>query len=414
MEDPSILSLILLIVLSGIFSSLEIAYFSLSEAKIDVLVKKKKKGAKMVKQLKNNPEKLLITILVGNNIVNILSASIATVIALDHFGTAGIAIATFAMTILILMFGEILPKSLATVHAEKIVLLTSFPLFIFQFILSPIVKIFAKSTSIIMRLFKIHRSKIKVSDDELKAMAKIGVKEGTIEKNEQMLIKNALRFNDIEVGQIMTARVKMIALNEEQTLKESFETIKSAHFSRIPVFKNNEDNITGIFYVKDILSIPETDYINKKLKHFANKPLFTAETQKIDDLFRKFQQSRIHIAVVLDEHGGTAGIITLEDIIEELVGEINDETDKQIKFFRKLNNNTIIANAEAEMKIVMNFFDTEDIKDEEINLSVNGFLIEHMERIPKKGERYEKYGLLFSIEEGTEKMIKSVKINRIK
>jgi len=409
MDLPSILSLVFLIILSGIFSSLEIAFFSLNHAKIDVMIENKKKGAKLIKKLKNQPERLLTTILIGNNVVNILSASLATAISIEMFGNSGIAIATFIMTIVILMFGEILPKSLAATYAENFALIFGYPLFLFQICLAPIVYIFETITRHIMNFFGVKKGTT-VSDDELDAMAKIGVKEGSIEKNEQILIRNVLRFNDIEVGQIMTPRVKMVSLDSNKTIAKVMNILKKCHFSRIPVFNGNDDNITGIFYVKDILNISESSFHKKKLKDYSQKPLFTAESIKIDDLFKEFKMERTHIAIVLDEHGGTAGLITLEDIIEELVGEIDDETDKTVNLIKKINKNTILANAEAEMKFIADIFDIDIFEQEELNQSLNGYLINHIETIPEVGHVFEKDGLKYTIEEATEKMIKKVRV----
>jgi len=375
------------------------------------MIENKQKGAKLAKRLKDQPEKLLTTILIGNNVVNILSASMATAISIKIFGDTGIAIATFVMTIIILMFGEILPKSLAAAYAEKFVLIFGYPLFLFQLITSPIVFVFEKITTQIMNFMGV-KQQTTVSDDELEAMARIGVEEGSIEKNEQILIRNVLRFNDIEVGQIMTPRVKMISLDTNKTISEVIDTIKECHFSRIPVFEGNDDNITGIFYIKDILNISETDFHAKRLNEFAQKPLFTAESIKIDDLFKEFKAERTHIAIVLDEHGGTAGLITLEDIIEELVGEIDDETDETVTLIKRINKNTILVNAEAEIKKIADIFDINDFEDEELHQSLNGYLISELENIPDVGDFFEKHSLKFVIEEADEKMIKTVRITK--
>lgn len=413
MDVPSIFYLIILIILSGVFSSLEIAFFMLTEAKVDVLIKQKKMASEVVKKLKSDPEKLLTTILIGNNIVNIVVASMATKIALDIFGDPGVAIAAFVITIIILLFGEIIPKAFATAHPKIIAQYMAYPLLFFQYLMFPIIAIFESITKSIMKLFKINRKK-QISDDEINAMVRISAREGGIERNEQQLIQNALRFNDIEVGQIMTPRVKMIALNQEKTIIESLSVIQNSNFSRIPVYKGNDDNITGIFYVRDILTINEKDLKKKKLSDMCSKPLFTSESRKIDTLFKEFQQTRIHIAVVLDEHGGTAGIVTLEDIIEELVGEIDDETDKQRKMIKKINTNAIFANGEVEMKEIFDFFKVENIQDEDLNQSLNGFICSKLETIPKTGESLEIHGLIFIVEEATEKIIKKVRIKKLK
>jgi len=343
--------------------------------------------------------------------VNILAASIATSLSINYFGSSGVAFATFLMTILILMFGEIIPKATASRNAASLACALVYPFYIFMQVISPIVKFFEYFTKrILSKMNSVNR--YIVSDDELRAMARIGVREGSIEKNEHKLIQNALRFNDIEVYQIMTPRVKMVALDEEKTIRDILSIVQDCSYSRIPTYANNDDNITGIFYVRDILSLNEAEFNRKRLKDMSKTPLFTSESCKIDDLFREFQQKRTHIAIVLDEHGGTAGIITLEDIIEELVGEIDDETDEHVRLFRKINANTILVQGDAEMKVVFDHFEIDDVDDEEFHKSVNGFLVENLEVIPKIGDMYKEYSLVFTIEDANKKMIQKVRIEK--
>lgn len=412
MDYYLVVILFILITLSGVLAAIEIAFFSLSEAQIEVMVSKKKPGANLVRNLKADPEKLLTTILIANNIVNIVFTALFTATAIRLFGEDFLIIATILITVIILLIGEILPKAIGKTYSDKVSLSLGYPLFILQIILTPITKAFEVTTKVITAPFK--RAKThSVSDDEIKAMANIGVREGSLQENENILIKNVLRFNDIEVGQIMTPRVKMVCLNEEAKISEAIGQIREHQFSRLPIYKNNDDNITGILYVKDIINLQESEYSEKKLKELANKPLFTVENRRIENLLAEFKASRVHIAIVLDEHGGTAGMITLEDIVEEIVGEIDDETDDEPILIRKINQNTILANAETEIKMILNYFKIEEEFDTKIlNESLNAYLLSKSANIPKLGEKFNDLNLTFTIEEATEKMIKKVRVEK--
>ena len=401
-SSPSLL--IILIVFSAIFSGLEIAFFSLSDAKIEVLIKQKLKGAKKVKALKNNPDKLLITILVGNNIVNSAASAIATIMATKYFGNNGTGIAIGIMTILILIFGEITPKSIATRYAENIARhLAPFVQFL-QWVLFPIIWIFTKFNQLITRFLN---KAPNVSEEEIQALTKIGLKEGILEKHEEKFIQNILEFDKITVEQIMIPRVDIVALDGEKTLEDISDIINEGQYSRYPIYIDNVDNIIGILHIRKILKYLQKDFSTIKLKDIVNTALFIPSTKYIDDLFREMKVKRNHMAIVTDEHGGTDGLITMEDIIEELVGNISDETDKEEVLITQKNHNTWVVSGKIELKYLSE--DT-NLNFENEHTTIRAFLIEKLGYIPKVGEKYETEKYEMEIISASHKLIELVQV----
>lgn len=403
-SSPSVL--ILLILLSAFFSGLEIAFFTLSDSKITALVEKNVRGAKRVQQLKSHPDKLLITILVGNNIVNIAASAIATVFATQLFGNSGAGIAVGVMTIVILIFGEITPKSIATRYGETIALWFSPIVQFLMYILSPIIWVFIGINHLITHSFE--KATTISEEEEIHALTRIGVKEGTIEKHEERFIQNILEFDDITVEQIMKPRVEIIALDGNKTLGEVFPIIQKARFSRYPVYENNIDNIVGILYIKDLF-LEKKEMQQMKVNTLTKPPLFVSNSSYIDAVFREMKTKRIHIAIVHDEHGGTDGMITLEDIIEELVGEIDDEKDKKEILITHKGPNTWIANGKIELKELVDHINV-DFEDE--HMTLRAFLNEMFEHTPHIGEVYDTEKYTMEIVAASANKVELVKIKK--
>jgi len=381
---PKLLTLLVLVLLSGIFSGSETALVSLNDSKVNELVSKKVRNAKLLKKLKTNPHKLLITILIGNNIVNIFASAYAAVAFTEFFGSGGIGAATGIMTFLILVFGEITPKSFSHQHAVGVSLFMARPIYLLQILLWPFVWFFELIVSLVNKMFG-SGEQLTVTEGEIVAMLRIGAKEGSIEKTERDIIENVLEFNDIKVEEVMTPRVAIEALDSEMSLQDAVDfAIKHSH-SRLPLYEGNIDNIVGIISIKELLKNFDRYSSNKKLKNLKLViPLEVPFSKNIDELFREFQRKHVHIAIVIDEHGGTAGLVSMEDLLEEIVGEIVDETDIDEKPIDIVDANTVIANGSALVEDINDFFRIKFWKNERD--TINSMIVEKLERFPREGE----------------------------
>ncbi len=373
-----------LVILSGIFSGSETALVSVSQSKVDELVSKKARNSKILKKLKKDPHKLLITVLICNNIINVGASAYAAIVFTEIFGSSGLGIATGIMTFFILIFGEIAPKSFAHEHSTYFSLWIAKPIYALQFLLFPLVWLFDHIVDFFNKLVGGKKS-FTVTEGELIAMLKIGEKEGSIEKKEKEFIENVLEFNDIQVKEVMTPRIAIEAMSSKITIQEAVEFfIKHSH-SRIPIYENNLDNIIGIITLKEILKYYDTLSPNKQLKNLdISKPLEVPFSKKINKLFSEFQKKHIHIAIVIDEFGGVAGLVTLEDLLEEIVGEIADEFDKKEAPIEIKDNKTIIASGKTLMEYIDDFLKVKISRNERD--TINTFITQHLHRFPQEGE----------------------------
>jgi CBS domain containing-hemolysin-like protein len=377
--------LVLLLILSGFFSGSETAIISLSNARVRTLVTEKRKNSRILDLLKRDPHKLLITILIGNNLVNIGASVLATVVFTDLFGSTGLGIATGVMTFLVLVFGEITPKSFATKYAVGMSLFVAKPLYIMQIIFSPVIWILNKLVRLLMNIMGSEYIDEEVSEEEIKALIELGAEKGSIEKREKELLKNILQFNDITVEEVMTPRVSIDALPEESSLQEAIDFVIKKSHSRIPIYKDTIDNIVGIVTIKDILMLSEEYNDNKKLENCdLKKPLFVPVSKKIDILFKEFQKARTHIAIVIDEYGGTAGIVSLEDLLEEIVGEIIDESDIEEIPISKVSDYEIEAHGVTKLEDINDYLGI-NIKGHERE-PISALILDKLNRFPKNGE----------------------------
>ncbi|MBT4191763.1 MAG: HlyC/CorC family transporter [Candidatus Diapherotrites archaeon] len=400
-----ILVLVILLALSAFFSASETAFYSADRFKVEKLVKNKVKGAKKLQQLKENQNKLLITILVMNNVVNIGAASLAAVVVLELFpGNLAVALSTFIMTILVLIFGEITPKSYATKHSVQMALSISGPMSVLVTILTPITWFLDKLTHVLVGA----QSKEALTEEEVKMVVSLGHEEGAIDEEEKEIIQNVFRLDDVSVEEVMTPRVEMIAIEKKQTLKQLKKFLKETPYSKIPVYDGDEDNIVGIFSVRKAL-----DYIGRKLdvkiSSLLDEPFFVPRSKKIGDLLREFQEKKVHIAIVVGDHGGVLGVITLEDILEELVGEITEEKDTGHEV-KKINKKTIVVEGATELDLINDELDTE-IESEKFN-TVAGFLLEKLDRVPQKGEKFKFDKIKFEVLKAKKNKIEKVKITK--
>ncbi len=326
-----IIVLFVLLLLSGFFAGSETALIRMGRVKARSLLKRGVKGADTVQKIVNEPDALLTTVLIGNNIVNIAASALATSIAIEYFGVWGVGIAIGVMTFLILTFGEIIPKTLAVYHAERFSIAVSKPLAILIFVLRPVTKVVSVMTNAFGKMLGLEMQQRRLlSEEEVKTFLDIGEEDGAIEEDEKEMITGVLKLDYIIVKNVMISKEDMVCLEAHQSVDSAVELIKKYGYSRIPVFEGTEDNIVGILYAKDLLINANDSTI--PLKKLMKPAYFVPETARVDDLLNKFREGKFHIAIVVDEEGRTKGLVSLEDLLEEIVGSIYDEYDvKKIK-----------------------------------------------------------------------------------
>ncbi|WP_343098499.1 HlyC/CorC family transporter, partial [Clostridioides difficile] len=335
LESPDnliqIIFLIVLLIGSAFFSASETALMSLSKIRIRYMQDEGVKGAKLVSSLIENPNKLLSSILVGNNVVNIAATSISTSLFIGLMGEKGVALATAVMTVLVLIFGEITPKTIAANNSEKVSLLVSKPIKAIIFILRPIVWIFNIITNIIFKLFGITNKGAKsfITEEELKTMVNVSHEEGVLEMEEREIINNVFEFGDMQAKNAMVQRIDMVAIDMEDSYDEIIQVFKTEKLSRMPVYEETIDDIVGILNIKDIIFLSDEEIESFDIKNYMREPFFTYEFKKITQLLEEMKLEKSQMAIVVDEYGGTSGLLTIEDLVEVIVGDIEDEYDEE-------------------------------------------------------------------------------------
>ncbi|MDD4163590.1 MAG: hemolysin family protein [Methanothrix sp.] len=397
-----------LLCLSAFFSASETALMSLSKIRLIHMLEEKMKGAGVINQLRENPSKLLGTILVGNNLVNIGASSIATVLAINYFGDTGIGIATGIMTVLVLIFGEITPKALAAQKSEKISLMVARPISILAYLLSPIVFVFTQIASLFMRLLgcKSNANLPSITEEELKSMVNLGEEEGVIEDHEKTMICNVFDFGDQLIKDVMIQRMDIVAININATYDEIIKIIKTEQYSRYPIYSKRIDNIVGILNVKELVYRDFEEVFD--IKKFVKKPYYTFEFMNTAELFKEMKKRRTHMAIVLDEYGGTAGIITIEDLVEEIVGDISDEYDMHTQEIETIQEGEYIVDGSTRIEELNELIGTR-IESEHYD-SIGGFVIELIGRLPKQGESVEYMNTKFLIENMERNRIRKIRV----
>ena len=380
--------LVVLIGLSGFFSGLEVALVGVRISKIEQMVKDKVKGASSLLKLKTNPSRMMASVNLGNNLVNVASTAIATDIALKKFGNDGLAIVIGIMTFLILVFGEITPKTYCNANAAKIAARYSPVLLAFSYAFYPVVRILEAITKGIIRVTGSSDNPPGLTEDEIKGVIDQGLKDKAIEKQESELVHGALNFDDIVIRSVMTPRTKMFTLNSKKMLFEALPEINNSGFSRIPVFSENSDNITGIVHVRDVLKTLENDEKVISLEEIMRDPIFVSQEKRVSDLLKEMQGRQTHMAIVVDEFGGVEGCVTLEDLLEEIVGEIHDEKDTVQQVFQNEGNDVILTNGDIEIDKINEIFKT-NIPEGDDYSRLNGQLHEKLRDIPKEGDKIE-------------------------
>jgi len=368
---------------------------------------------KSIIRLLDDPQRTLISILIGNMFVNISASSLATYLAIKLIGNIGIGIASGTMIFIILVFGEIVPKSLAVANAEVISKRVARPIEIISTGLSPLIKFFKVIISAIYFFIgkKSLKEKKEITEKDLITLIDAGKDEGVIEEEEKEMIRNIFEFSDTMVKEVMIPRVDMACISSDTKLDSILKLIKKMGHSRIPVYEETVDNIIGILYAKDLLGIYRQWYTSKEkcdLKRIIREPYFVPENKKIDELLDIFQKDRIQIAIAIDEYGGTAGLITMEDVVEEVVGEIIDEYDKEIKLFEIAEDNTVIVDAIIGIEEINEILNIE-IPENGFE-TLGGFIFDLLGRVPRKGEKIKYKNCQIIIEQVVKNRIRRVRI----
>ena len=412
-STANILQIGLLVVLllgSGFFSASETSLMSLSKIRIRYMEDEGVKGAKLVGSLIEKSSDLLSSILVGNNIVNIAATSVSTSLFINIFGDGGVAIATAVMTVLVLVFGEITPKTIAANSPEKVAVVVSKPISIIMKITKPIVWVFNLLTGIIFKIMGIDNDGVKpfITEEELKAMVNVSHEEGVLEMEEREIINNVFQFGDMQAKEAMIQRLDMVAIDIEDSYDEIIELFKSEKLSRLPVYQESIDDIVGILNIKDIIFLSDEEIENFDIKDYVREAFFTYEFKKITQLLEEMKKEKTQMAIVVDEYGGTAGLLTIENLVEVIVGDIDDEYDEEEEEIVKINDNEYLVEGSTKISDVNEQLGI-NLESEEFD-SIGGFIIGYLKRIPEENEIIEVEDVKFKVESIDKNRINKIRI----
>lgn len=408
--ESNIIVLLVLVVFSAIFSGMETALMAVSRVKVNSLVDQKKKGSYALGRIKANTDKLIITILIGNNLINISAASIATVIFTNIFGSSGVGIATGVMTFMILVFGEIAPKTFAAKNAEKVSLAVARPLEILMKLLAPLVWFFGIVTKFVNRLSG-SNPLAEISEEDVKSFLTMGRKEGVLDKEEAEMMHNILDFKDRKVDDVMTAEDEIEMLEGDKTIRQVLEFIVKSPFSRYPVYLKERDNVIGIVDVDDVLLALHNKKTAKKIKSISKDVLFVPESKDVDDLLSELEARNEKIALVVNEYKDVIGLVSIEDILEEIVGDVFDKSKRRSSYLNKINEKLFKSNAKIPLEELNRIFGI-NIKSEDAN-TLGGYIQERLEKIPEVGEKVKYRRFVFEVEKVGKRGIDIVKIKKV-
>ncbi|MFT4311786.1 MAG: hemolysin family protein [Candidatus Woesearchaeota archaeon] len=407
-----IILLILLVLLSGFFSGIEAAFFSVSKLDIKRLVRKKVRYAKTLQKLKEDTHRFIITVLIGNNLVNIGATALATKIALDMFGSPGIAISTGVMTLVVLIGGEIIPKSFCAYYSRRVALFTAPIIDTLAKVLFPIISFFDFVTRGFLYLLGVKKTtKQTITEEAIKELAQISVQDGGINKNEHELISNVFEFDETIIREIMTPKETSEIVSINTPLEKVLELMNKTGFSRIPVYEKNRDTIVGVIHIKAIVD----SLVNKKeanLRGLMSEPYFVPDQKKIKTLLSNFRKRQTHMAIVVNEYGSFVGIITIEDVLEELVGEIDDETDRdQHEPIVQISEGVYKVLGDCEIELLNEQLHTRLENDITFN-TISGLILNKLGRIPKPQEKIDINSLRIIVTKATSSQIMELRVHK--
>jgi Mg2+/Co2+ transporter CorB len=411
------LSIFLLVLFSGFFSGSETGLTAASKGKIHKLKTSGDKRAELVSRLRDDKDSLIGTILLGNNAVNILASALATSFAIKHFGEQGVVYVTIIMTMLILVFAEVLPKTYAFYNAEKVSLIVARPLMILVKVFSPITNNVQKLVDLLMKAMGVNKNSDEdlLAADELRGTIDLHHQEGKMVKRDKDMLRSVLDLAALEVEEVMIHRRNIFSIDIKEPPSEIITKVLDSSFTRIPVWDEKPDNIVGILHAKALLKALrhyDGDIEELDILEIANKPWFVPETNTLSNQLHQFKAKRNHIAMVVDEYGALVGLITLEDVLEEIVGQIDDEHDDITSIALKLSNGSYRVKGDTTIRDINRRFDW-DLPDEEAN-TIAGLIMHESESIPEEGEEFDFYGFLFKIEKKENNQITSILIKKSK
>jgi CBS domain containing-hemolysin-like protein len=402
-----IIIFIFLLILSAFFSGTETAYFHIR--------KHRKETPEKIKSVLDSPQRLLVSLLTGNTIVNVSIASLAAYItagfADDYTWSKStlILMEVLVVSVVVLIFGEILPKMIAIKYSKEYALKMYTPLKIMMFILSPIAQGFNAITNLVIKIIPFRKEKIFDSEEELKILAELGEEEGTLQEEESDMIQSIFDFKEKTVGEIITPRVDIVSLKSDESIDKAMDIIGERQFSKIPIYKDTIDNIKGILYAKDIIPYLMGSRPNVNLQTLARQPFFVPETKPIDDLMEEFKLRKTSIAIVVDEWGGTEGLVTLEDVVEEVMGEIRDPYDQEESNVLKQSDGSFIVEGSITIYDLEEETDIEFPEDRDYD-TLGGFILDILTDIPQTGEQVEFNDMVFTVQTVENNRIGKIKI----
>lgn len=401
--------IVILIAISAFCSCIETAFSCAGNIRLKKYADSGNKKAKAALDIIENYDKALTAILILNNVVNLGCSSLATVVCLELFGDYGAAISTGATTLLVLTFGEIIPKCLGKEKSDSVSMATARILKVIITVLTPIIFVFSVIKTLALKLFRVKQDDTTVTEDELKIIVESIEEQGVLEEQESLMVRSALDFDEKTAEEILTPRVDITAIDINESKDTITETIRTQRFSRIPVYNSSVDNIVGILH--------SWDYMNEiisgntpQLSKLIHQPEFVFRTQKLSAILANFRKNKLHIAIVTDEYGGTLGIITMEDLLEEIVGEIWDEDEEIRQNYRILSQNDYLVSGDMELEDMLALFDKKTSDIECDSLTVGGFVFDSFGTVPREGEQFEKNGLELTVVKVKDRRIQKVRV----
>lgn len=402
-----------LLALSAFFSATETAFFASNKIKIRHMAEDGDRRAQVTRRLMDQPARLISTILVGNNIVNIGSTALATSLAISLFGDSGAGIATGVMTILILVFGEITPKTLSARNPESFALKVSGFINIVGIFFNPIIHSLNSITGLLVRMFGgKHIENPLVTEEEIRMLVNVGQEEGLIDEDEREMIDSIFEFDETLVREVMVPRIDIFAVNVDKTLDDVIKLVIEIGHSRIPVYENTVDNIIGVIYAKDLLQPllgPRQE--RPSIRGLMRTAYYVPESKKVRDLFDELRKEKVHMAIVLDEYGGTAGLVTIEDLIEEIVGEIQDEFDQEENNIEALTDGSLRVDARTPIYDINDQLEL-NLPDDEFD-TISGLVFHNLGKIPNEGQELDINNLHVVVEKVTGRRIRKLRIKKI-
>ena len=400
----SIAAMVICVILSGYFSATETAFSSVNRTRLKAMAEKGDKKAELALRLAEDYDKLISTILIGNNVVNIALASIGTLFFVDLLGDRGATVSTAVITVVVLIFGEITPKSIAKDYPEKFAMFSAPFINMLIVLLTPLNFIFGLWKKLVGMIFK-GETDSGMSQEELLLLVDEVQQDGAIDESEGELLRNAIEFGDLEARDILTHRVDLEAVPTDATKEQVAALFTESRFSRLLVYEDSIDKIVGVIHQKDFYT--GTGIVDAPLKEIMTEPLYIHQTEKVDDLLQLLRTNKSHMAIVIDEYGGTMGIVTMEDILEELVGEIWDEHDEIEEPIQKIDDTTYILDGSVTLD---DFCDQFDVKSDSDSVSLGGWVMDQMECIPDEGDSFEYENLTITVSKTDDHRVEEITV----